>query len=202
MPGQEGVKACYSPMTRSLDSLSYFLKAVIDQKPWDYDPSCDPIPWRNITLPKVLKIGVLRDDGELPLLSLLTQLISGVVRPSPACSRALELALSALSQAGHTLVPFQPPSPEKGLKLASQLLLADGGRTTMSHYKYGQKNEFGLMYMIRAMRLPRWVKWILAKWIRLFGDNVWADLVEDWHEKTGFEQQKLVVQRFRLNLPG
>jgi Asp-tRNA(Asn)/Glu-tRNA(Gln) amidotransferase A subunit family amidase len=63
MPGQEGVKACYSPMTRSLDSLSYFLKAVIDQKPWDYDPSCDPIPWRDITLPKTLKIGVLRDDG-------------------------------------------------------------------------------------------------------------------------------------------
>src|SRR5271154_1208312 len=63
MPGQEGVKACYSPMTRSLDSLSYFLKAVIDQKPWDYDPSCDPIPWRDITLPKALRIGVLRDDG-------------------------------------------------------------------------------------------------------------------------------------------
>lgn len=68
MPGQEGVKACYSPMTRSLDSLSYFLKAVIDQKPWDYDPSCDPIPWRDITLPKTLRIGVLRDDGN-PLLS-------------------------------------------------------------------------------------------------------------------------------------
>jgi Asp-tRNA(Asn)/Glu-tRNA(Gln) amidotransferase A subunit family amidase len=63
MPGQEGVKACYSPMTRSLDSLSYFLKAVIDQKPWDYDPSCDPIPWRDITLPKKLTIGFLRDDG-------------------------------------------------------------------------------------------------------------------------------------------
>lgn len=189
-------------MTRSLDSLSYFLKAVIDQKPWDYDPSCDPIPWRDITLPKVLKIGVLRDDGESLILSRLAQLISGVVRPSPACSRALELAISALSQAGHTIVSFEPPSPLKGLKLASQLLLADGGRTTMSHYKYGQKNELGLMYMIRAMRLPRWVKWIWAKWIRLFGDNIWADLVEDWHEKSGFEQQKLVVQRFHHNLEG
>jgi len=51
------------------------------------------------------------------------------------------------------------------------------------------------MYMIRAMRLPRWVKWIWAKWLRLIGDNVWANLVEEWHEKSGFEQQKLVVQR-------
>jgi amidase len=193
MPGQEGVKACYSPMTRSLDSLSYFLKAVIDQKPWDYDPSCDPIPWRTITLPKTLNIGVLRDDG----ISICILLTVGVVRPSPACLRALELALSALSQAGHTIVPFEPPSPEKALKLASQLLLADGGRTTMSHYKYGQENELGLKYMIQAMRLPRWVKWIWAKWIRFVRrDNVWADLVEDWHEKSGFEQQKLVVQRY------
>jgi hypothetical protein len=107
----------------------------------------------------------------------------------------LELALSALSEAGHTIVPFEAPSPAKALKLASQLLLADGGRTTMSHYKYGQDNELGLKYMIRAMRLPRWVKWIWAKCVRLFGDNIWADLIEDWHEKTGFEQQKLVVQR-------
>ena len=126
----------------------------------------------------------------------LHQLISGVVRPSPACARALELALSAVSEAGHTIVPFDPPSPEKALKLASQLLLADGGRTTMSHYKWGQSNELGLKYMIQAMRLPRWVKWLWAKWLRLTGDKVWADLVEDWNEKSGFEQQKLVVQRY------
>jgi hypothetical protein len=107
--------------------------------------------------------------------------------------------LSALSQAGHTIIPFNPPSPEKALRVASQLLLADGGRTTMSHYKYGQSNELGLKYMIQAMRLPRWVKWIWAKVIRLFGDNVWADLVENWYEKSGFEQQKLVVQRYSLN---
>ena len=184
-------------MTRSLDSLSYFLKAVIDQKPWDYDPSCDPIPWRDITLPENLKIGVLRDDGKY--IALRIRLIHlGVVRPSPACARALELTLSAVSEAGHTIVPFSPPSPEKALKLASQLLLADGGRTTMSHYMWGQSNELGLKYMIRAMRLPRWVKWLWAKWLRLIGDPVWANLVEDWHEKSGFEQQKLVVQRYMI----
>lgn len=118
------------------------------------------------------------------------------MRPSPACSRALELAVSALSEAGHTIVPFNPPSPAKALKLASQLLLADGGRTARSHYKYGQSDELGLKYMIRAMQLPKWIKWVWAKWIRFWGDNVWADLVEDWHEKSGFEQQKLVVERY------
>jgi hypothetical protein len=121
---------------------------------------------------------------------------SGVVRPSPACARALELALSALSEAGHTIVPFNPPDTKNALRLASQLLLADGGRTTMSHYKLGQNVELGLKSMMLAMSLPRWVKWIWSKFIRLWGDNVWADLVEDWNEKTGYEQQKLVVQRY------
>jgi hypothetical protein len=92
-------------------------------------------------------------------------------------------------------VPFEPPSPEEALKLASQLLLSDGGRTIMSHYMYGQSDELGLKYMIRAMRLPRWIKWIWAKWLRLIGENIWANLVENWNEKSGFEQQKLVVQR-------
>ena len=122
-------------------------------------------------------------------------LIPGVVRPSPACSRALELAITALSTAGHTIVPFDPPSPERALKVASQLLLADGGRTTMSWYKYGENNELGLFNMIRAMRLPRWIKWIWAKFVRLTGDALWADLIENWHEKSGYEQQQLVVER-------
>jgi len=66
----------------------------------------------------------------------------------------------------------------------------------MSHYKYGQNVELGLAYMAHAIQLPRWVKWIWAKWLRLWGDSVWANLVEDWNEKSGFEQQKLVVQRY------
>ena len=62
-------------MARSLDSLSYFLKAVIEQKPWNYDPSCDPIAWRDITLPKSLTIGVMRDDGCHKLLFDLSQVL-------------------------------------------------------------------------------------------------------------------------------
>ena len=67
-------------MSRSLDSLSYFLKAVIDQKPWNYDPSCDPIPWRDVTLPEILRIGVLRDDGIPQPLSLCSPQVLCVLR--------------------------------------------------------------------------------------------------------------------------
>lgn len=42
MPGQEGVASVYSPMTRTLDDLETFWKAVVGMKPWEYDHSVNP----------------------------------------------------------------------------------------------------------------------------------------------------------------
>lgn len=42
MPGQEGIPAVYSPMTRTLDDLEMFWKAVVSMKPWEYDHSVGP----------------------------------------------------------------------------------------------------------------------------------------------------------------
>lgn len=39
MPGQEGVPAVYSPMTRTLEDLETFWKAIFEMKPWTYDHS-------------------------------------------------------------------------------------------------------------------------------------------------------------------
>ncbi|OLL24590.1 Fatty-acid amide hydrolase 1 [Neolecta irregularis DAH-3] len=181
MPGQEGVKACYSPMTRSMDSLVYFLKAVIDMKPWTYDASCEPIPWRDVQLPQKLKIGVLRDDG--------------VVIASPACSRALEETVSALSAQGHSIVPFYPPSCKHALEVASQLLLADGGKVAMRPFRFWENNDAGVSQLMRVLRLPNWIRRIWSFWIRLFGDSVYADLIQNFREQNMEEQNGLVVKR-------
>jgi Asp-tRNA(Asn)/Glu-tRNA(Gln) amidotransferase A subunit family amidase len=37
--GQEGVSAVYSPMTRTLEDLDTFWRAVVGMKPWEYDHS-------------------------------------------------------------------------------------------------------------------------------------------------------------------
>jgi Asp-tRNA(Asn)/Glu-tRNA(Gln) amidotransferase A subunit family amidase len=39
MPGQEGIPPVYSPMTRTLEDLETFWRAIVDMKPWEYDPS-------------------------------------------------------------------------------------------------------------------------------------------------------------------
>jgi len=38
MVGQEGIPAVYSPMTRTLEDLETFWRAVVSMKPWEYDP--------------------------------------------------------------------------------------------------------------------------------------------------------------------
>lgn len=37
IPGQEGVPAVYSPMTRTLEDLETFWKAIVSMEPWKYD---------------------------------------------------------------------------------------------------------------------------------------------------------------------
>jgi Asp-tRNA(Asn)/Glu-tRNA(Gln) amidotransferase A subunit family amidase len=43
IPGQEGVPPVCSPMTRTLEDLETFWKAVVSMKPWEYDHSVDQL---------------------------------------------------------------------------------------------------------------------------------------------------------------
>lgn len=68
MPGQEGIPSVFSPMARTLSDLIYFTRSFIGMKPWKYDHSVHPMVWRDEVESewrerKVLKVGVLRDDG-------------------------------------------------------------------------------------------------------------------------------------------
>ncbi|KAI0938807.1 hypothetical protein AcV5_000409 [Taiwanofungus camphoratus] len=184
MPGQEGVPAVYSPMTRTLEDLETFWRAVMSMKPWEYDHSCLPIPWREIDLSmgKPIRWGVMWDDG--------------VVTPSPACHRALQEVVSTLEAHGHEVAPIDPPSPYEGLKIASQLLLADGGKTCTKPIRTGESNDPGMVESGRMFRTPRFIKRLYAWYLRhIRGDETYAGLVENWHEKTMPEYLALVSQR-------
>lgn len=185
--GQEGVPSVFSPMTRTLEDLTYFTKSVIGMKPWKYDHSVHPIPWRaeiyQDTLDKkLLKIGVMRTDG--------------VVDPSPAVARALNDVAEALKKEGHEVVDVTPPDPYEALYLGSNLLTADGCKTFMSFFRTGEWEDAGAKQMRWYMGLPRPIKfiyWAFIKYVKR--DNIWAGLLGDWREKRGFEQWRLVVKR-------
>ncbi|KAL8649711.1 MAG: hypothetical protein Q9226_005466, partial [Calogaya cf. arnoldii] len=67
MAGQEGVPSIFSPMTRTLPDLVYFTKSIVGMKPWEYDHTVHPIPWRAEVYDatkeqKKLRIGVMETD--------------------------------------------------------------------------------------------------------------------------------------------
>lgn len=186
MPGQDGVPAVYSPMARTLNDLAYFTRAVIQMKPWTYDHSCHPLPWRSDVeqeyAAKALRIGILRTDG--------------VVDPSPACRRALELTEAALRKAGHEVVEIDPPSPYEGLCLASILLNSDGLETAMSFLRRGERNDSGVAQLRRYMELPRAIRYLYYLWIRYVRrDRIWAGLLRNWHVQEAPEIWKLNARR-------
>lgn len=141
MPGQEGVAPVYSPMARTLEDLEVFWRAVVGMRPWEYDYSVLEMPWKEADLAgKKLRWGVMWDDG--------------VVRPSPACRRALEMVVEALQRNGHSVVPISPPSPKEGLLIASQLLLADGNKTASLPLSRTEPTDPGMSQSDLILSLP------------------------------------------------
>lgn len=70
--GNESVNGGLGPMARSVSSMELWLKAQLANEPWEFDPTCIPMPWNEQEAKQnvnKLRVGVIWDDG--------------VVRPTP-----------------------------------------------------------------------------------------------------------------------
>lgn len=189
MAGQEGIPSVFSPMTRTLNDLTYFTQALIEMKPWQYDTTVHPIEWRKheqeAVKQKKLRVGIFRTDGVVP--------------PTPAIARAVEETAKALEAAGHELVDVTPPenaSTLYGLNIAAQLLNSDGCATFMSHFMTGERNDPGaaqLNYFANLWKPIRYLYYLYVRYIKR--DSVYAYLLKDFGPKTSVDQWKLVAQR-------
>ncbi|TDL24500.1 amidase signature enzyme [Rickenella mellea] len=185
MPGQEGIPAVYSPMARTLEDLESFWKGVFEMKPWNYDHSVLEMPWRMVDLKDVkVRFGVMWDDGVVP--------------PSPPCRRALEEVVTSLRKAGYEVVDFDPPDPYEGLKIAAQLLLADGLRTATSPIRLFEPNDPGMSQALTWLRLPSILQSLYSLYVRYIRrDPIYAGLLECVRTKSVREHYALVAERER-----
>lgn len=46
MDGQETVHSVCGPIAHTAKDLAYFMKAILEQEPWNYDPKVIEIPWK------------------------------------------------------------------------------------------------------------------------------------------------------------
>lgn len=91
--GYDGIHGTQGPMARSMRDLELYMRVMAASQPWLAEPSVDFRPWREVTAPRRLRIGMLQDDG--------------VIRPVAPVRRALAHAVEKLQEAGHEVVPYR-----------------------------------------------------------------------------------------------
>jgi amidase len=58
MLGQEQIVPVVGPLSTSLEGIKIFMETLIDQKPWLYEPSLVPMPWKDSTQRTLVSNGV------------------------------------------------------------------------------------------------------------------------------------------------
>ncbi|KAG6810989.1 hypothetical protein H0H92_009528 [Tricholoma furcatifolium] len=183
MDGLEGLQLVASPMAGSLEDLDEFWKRVVMAKPWEYDHTCHPIPWRNVDLRedgRKLKWGIMLEGGAVPI--------------TPACKRALSMVATALRKQGHEVVEFMPPDLEHGLNIAYQLLFSDGGEQLRSQVSPGESLSKASSSVLDLLALPKAFKQFLAYLTRK-SDPASASLLRIMNGKTVTELRTITAQR-------
>lgn len=166
--GYEAVAPTTSPMARTLPDLRYFIESVIGMKPWEYDYSLVPLPWRKVELPSKPKVGVLTFPKFLP--------------PTPAQQRALDTTVDALKKQGCEVVEFELPSdPEEYDRLIFRLYYADGFHHFASPLQCGEHNDPYVESIMKYVSLPKFVRKIWQGLLRLFGYKEKADMLANQH---------------------
>ncbi|KAJ8059060.1 hypothetical protein OCU04_012037 [Sclerotinia nivalis] len=114
-PGQTLIPSSAGFLSRSLEGLELVMSTLLSTSPWLRDPAVVPIPWRKedrLKARKRLKFGIFWWDG--------------MIQPHPPVTRALEMVVNALKNAGHEVVNWCPPSHSIPERLHPAIMNADG----------------------------------------------------------------------------
>ena len=113
LPGLESVNSVNGPICKDIDTLEFYSRAVVDGKPWMYDPKMIQIPWRAPELAPKLTFAILSDDLQ--------------VRPTPPVIRAVSEVRKALVDAGHDVLDWEPTDHLRLSEIITKFFVSDGG---------------------------------------------------------------------------
>lgn len=178
-------------MASNVDDLIYASRAMMDlttQALAEGKMAAEgllPIPWREKTLPKKMKIGYYRETG--------------VVRTSPALLRALDITVAKLRAEGHEVVEWTPPPLWKVFEVFAALTSADGYRQLLSNIGPDPK-EPSLALVTAGSSVPRWLLSFATSLVKnVIGDQTFAEVMATSHAKSASELFEWVDKRNKLN---
>jgi amidase len=135
--GQDFIYSNNGPMSRDLESIKLYCKAVLSTEvsPWTYDPKCVPVPWRgDVVEPKgrKLRFGIISDnDGEISV--------------HPPIVRGLAMTKKALEAAGHEVFEWAPTDHSDIVKELNSSFYVLGGAEIMGLTKEHDEPVFRSM---------------------------------------------------------
>ncbi|KAJ5604670.1 glutamyl-tRNA amidotransferase-like protein subunit A [Penicillium lagena] len=130
--GMQNIVGVVGPMALCPEDLELFCTAALRPQPWLYEPSVIEIPWRiTKSIPVHLKIGVMWNDS--------------VVQPHPPVSRALKRTVSALKEAGHSVVDWEPHLHEQIYNVANEAYFLDGGEEYFQTLEKGKEPPVAML---------------------------------------------------------
>ncbi|OBS26101.1 hypothetical protein FPOA_00044 [Fusarium poae] len=120
MTGQITVRDSAGPICHSIGDVRLFTEVICShQDQHRYDTNSVPIPWRRVSLPQKLAVGIMKWDK--------------VVMPQPPVLRAIEHTKNILLKAGFEVIEFSPPVDCWELaKCYYDLIFQDGGADTLA----------------------------------------------------------------------
>ncbi|GJE86634.1 amidase signature enzyme [Phanerochaete sordida] len=186
-PGLDRIQTA-SPLAKTLDDLQAFWERIVRMKPWEYDHTCVPIPWRSVDFVS---------EGRKPKWAVIWN--DGLYTPTPACRRALQLAVDALRDQGHEVIDFDGPNPIGCLTIGFPLAFADGGQSVAASLSSGERINGAVKTLLLAAKLPLILKRFVANCLRWFSspsgrNDAYASLLECLHPCTISEERALAVR--------
>ncbi|GAA5970793.1 hypothetical protein JCM11641_004457 [Rhodosporidiobolus odoratus] len=176
-PGSEVVNVSMGGIGRSVADLELIHRVLFDGSvELAKTQNVIPLPYREVKLPKRLKVGYFVTDG--------------FCHASPACERAVLETVKALRRQGHQCIEFSPPNPLEAMELFVALTSAGRYETLLSGLQ-GDPQESSLWLVTFGPRLPSFLRNAIA-WIveSVLGDDKLARLLRVSRGKSVTELQE------------
>ncbi|CAF3415381.1 unnamed protein product [Rotaria socialis] len=178
--GQLNIRATAGPLARCTDDLVLVMRSFLQENMWHNDPELIRQPWRNERFidKKRLTIGFYTNDTWFPA--------------APACIRAVNEAAEALRKVGHTVIPYTPIDVPEALRLFLGIIGADGNRHLLESL---EKEPINSLYkqLFQAAKLPNFLRPLLARLLRIFGERRNAHVILSVGSKTAHEYFDLII---------
>jgi Asp-tRNA(Asn)/Glu-tRNA(Gln) amidotransferase A subunit family amidase len=120
-----GIQSNAGFMSQTVDGVILGMQAFLKHPELmsNMDYKVVPLPWNELLFSpkKKLKIGYYTEDGYFPL--------------TPACKRAVEIAIQTLDKLGCEVVYFKPPQIETLIHFFFDHILADGGANSLEMWE-------------------------------------------------------------------